>query len=98
MFLPRKKPGNTQLLLLTGTLMATFTSVVSLVIVAGVTVIVALRASTEFSTALAELRQSVAVAPGTIPRRAPSYTAFSTLSRIIFTRLNSSDAKKNRNN
>src|SRR5262245_17071639 len=64
---------------------------------AGVTLIVALRADIVFNTPCAAARQSAAVAPGTIPRRLPSYTAFSTLWRIMFTRENSSAAKKKRN-
>ncbi len=48
---PAKKTGNTQLLLLTGTAMATVTSLVSSVITEGVTLIVASRAEMEFSTA-----------------------------------------------
>jgi len=97
MILSRKKTGITQLLLFTGTETATVTSGVFLVITAGVTVIVESRVEIELSTTRALARQSSAVAPGTMPRRAPSYTAFSTLCRIMFTRLNSKDAKKNKN-
>jgi hypothetical protein len=67
-----KKNGATQLLLLTGTEMDTVTWVVFGVITEGATVTVALLAETVLRTSWAALRQSSAVAPGTIPRRLPS--------------------------
>ena len=67
-----KNAGTTQLFLLTGTVTKTVTSLVSLVITMRETQMVASRAEIELSSAWAELRQSAAVAPGTMPRRAPS--------------------------
>lgn len=91
-----KKNGATQEFALVGTVTATLTFVVSSVITLGVTVTWAPEINVASSTNRAASSTFAAVAPGTMPRRQPSYTEFSTVCRIMFTRENSNAAKVNK--
>jgi hypothetical protein len=78
-----------------GTEMVTVIAIVLGVIGEGLTVTFAFLNEMVLITRLHSATTSATVPPGSVPARAPSYMALFTVCRIIATRQNSSDAKKN---